>query len=263
MIAAFSTSQTAAWDNSIGTAHAVVLAARLIDMLPGIQQRCQTDAKQMMTCQSARGRLSLATDECLRLLDDLSEVWSCNVSSQSESEAAAASGSSTAAWAEQPSATGDDADHARMESALAQWADRVMSELSAWMAELDMTPPVAPNLPSNASPAIMARLHAVASPADSRAVRQDVKLVAERLASRRGRATFAPYAASVLCDLQDVLAEHLELRSQGAAHLDDPEHGRFGDQPATLQLAKVSCYYGRVRMHAHQRLCRLHVCKHE
>ncbi len=238
LIAAVSGSQTATRDDSVSAAHAVVLAARLIDMLPGIQRLCQQDAEQMTTCHSARARLSLATDECLRQLDDLPEVWSCNASSQSDSEAAAMSGSTAAASAEQAWATSDDAGGALLASSLKQWAGRVTAELLAW--ELEVEPVAGGASRSASSPAIMAHLCAVTPPAHSRVVRQDVVLIADRLASRRGGATFAPYAASVLGDLQDVLSEHLELRSQGAAHPEDLKHDWFGGQPAAPQPVKVS-----------------------
>ena len=240
LIAGVSGSQTATRDNSVSAAHAVVLAARLIDMLPGVQRLCQQDAEQMTTCHSAQACLSLATDECLRRLDDLPEVWSCKASSQSDSEAAAVSGSTAAASAEQSRAPSDDAGGVLLASSLKQWADRVTSELLAWVAELKMGPFAGGASRSASSPAIMARLCAVTPPSDSRAVKHDVELIADRLASRHGGATFAPYAASVLGDLQDVLSEHLELRSQGAAHSEDPEHDWFGGQPAATQPVKVS-----------------------
>ena len=190
-------------------AHAIVLATRLSDNMPELQQLCREDASQMQTCLAAAACMTEATDECLRALAELPQLEIHEASSQSGSEAGGISvAANAAASAGQQQASDHEADRASAEATiqlqlhLQQWADRVTSGIGTRLADTSLRDGLAAN--------IAARLRAVMSPANSLDAKRDIKLITDHLRRPEGRASAGEYAASVLSDLCDALPLPLE-----------------------------------------------------
>ena len=227
----------------------MLLAWRLLDVVPRVQQLCQMDTSLKQLSRPALAKLAMASAEFLRALAEVPRLADSGMAGRAHVEAATAS-ADAASSGELLLATSGREVWAAVEAATQWCAACFTREVGTW--EAAITSDSADTSRSAFSVAALAHLRAAVLPLNGREADQHSERLAELLRGRQGRAHFAAYAASVLGELHQALSQQLEFRGQDAAYSQDLVRYLAADHPAALPPGEVgprcSCEYDIVLM---------------